>query len=146
VELARSHVLDYPLTQWADGIGTHGKLLSEIDNTSIFRARGPIADALDRVAAHANKAPLSGPSRSDFVRWHMAEHFRLAAFPSGPWGINGRRAGRTSSERTAAEDSHRIQQPIGMAANECDEWLGSVAAEACQRRISNLPPRSSARL
>src|SRR5262252_1002355 len=27
-ELARAHVLDQPLTQWADGIGTNGKLLS----------------------------------------------------------------------------------------------------------------------
>jgi|SRR5215467_3264181 len=72
-ELARAHVLDQPLTQWADGIGTNGKHLSEVDDTSIIRARCPIADALDQVATHANKGSLSGLSRSDFVRWHHTD-------------------------------------------------------------------------
>jgi len=69
----RAHVLDQPLTQWADGIGTNGKLLSEVDDTSIIRARCPIADALDQVATHANKGSLNGLSRSDFVRWHHTD-------------------------------------------------------------------------
>ena len=45
VELARAHVLDHALTQRADGIGTHGELLSEVDNTSILGARRAITDA-----------------------------------------------------------------------------------------------------
>ena len=45
-ELARAHVLDHTLAQRADGIGTHGELLSEVDNTSILRARRPITDHL----------------------------------------------------------------------------------------------------
>jgi len=75
VEPARAHVFDHPLTQWADGIGTHGKLLSEVDNTSIFRARGPIGDALST----PTRPRSSGLSRSDFVRWHTTGIFAVAA-------------------------------------------------------------------
>ena len=57
--------------QRADGIGTHGELLSEIDNTSILRARRPITDHLS-IACRAR--PTSFPRRcyrgSDLVLWH----------------------------------------------------------------------------
>src|SRR5205814_414432 len=38
-ELAGVHVLDHPLAQWADGIRTHGQLLSwmRFTNTSILK-------------------------------------------------------------------------------------------------------------
>ncbi len=49
VELARAHVLDHTLAQRADGIGTHGEILSEVDD-SILRKRptAMVANALLR--------------------------------------------------------------------------------------------------
>src|ERR1700694_4692341 len=38
-KIADGHVLDHALAQRADGDGTHGTLLSEIDDTSILRKR-----------------------------------------------------------------------------------------------------------
>ena len=37
MELPCIHILDHAVAKSAEGIGTHGKLLSEVDNTSISR-------------------------------------------------------------------------------------------------------------
>jgi len=68
------------------GIGTHGKLLREVDDISIIWARCPIADALDQVTAHANKGSLSAVSCSDFVLWHEAANLCTATTWSGIGG------------------------------------------------------------
>ena len=62
-ELARAHVLDHALAQRADGIGTHGELLSEVDNTSILRARRPITDHLSIACRARRPAPAQRLSR-----------------------------------------------------------------------------------
>src|SRR5262245_33466237 len=63
-ELARAHVLQHALTERADGIGTHGRLLSEVDNTSILRARRPIADALSTRSQLTPTRPRSAGYRA----------------------------------------------------------------------------------
>src|SRR4249919_2901201 len=65
-ELARAHVLDHALAQRADGVGTHGELPSEVDNTSILRARRPITDALSIACRARRQAPAQRLSRQRF--------------------------------------------------------------------------------
>src|SRR5450830_574110 len=70
-ELARVHVLDHALAQWADGIRTHRKLLSWMRLTTPRSSRQGTKSAIDdlssgyRACDHA--ARFSGLSRSDLV-------------------------------------------------------------------------------
>src|SRR5437870_10080765 len=82
-ELARAHVLDHALAQRADGIGTHGELLSEVDNTSILRARRPITDHLSITCRARRPAPAQRLSRQRFSALARTADFGAAAISSG---------------------------------------------------------------
>src|SRR5262245_13304335 len=64
-----AHVLGHALAQRPDGIGTHGELLSEVDNTSILRARRLITDHLSIACRAPDQLPRSAYRASDLVRW-----------------------------------------------------------------------------
>src|SRR5712691_3705753 len=72
-KLACVHILDHALTQRADGIRTHRKLLSRMRLTTPRSSRQDATDAIDDLhpgyRTRGRATPRSGLSRSDLVLW-----------------------------------------------------------------------------
>jgi hypothetical protein len=65
-QLVGGHILDDAPAQRADSIGTHGELLSEVDNASILRAHRPITDVLSIACRARRPGPAQRLSRQRF--------------------------------------------------------------------------------
>ena len=76
-KLARVHVLDHALTQRADGIRTHGKLLSWMRLKTPRSSRQGVAPATDDLSptdsARDRARRAAGYRASDLVRWPIGE-------------------------------------------------------------------------